>query len=199
MAVFRSVIASMIAVIFAENLIFGRGLGTSALAAAAKKKGALAGYSLSVIFMTAMANVLSWVTEYFFGDDANYRYYQPVFYICIISVLYFVMLFAMWKLKGDRFRQIRNYLHISAFNCAVMGVMLLTSDICNSFAEYLVYGLLSGIGYAFAVFMVSAVCDRIYSDKAPRSFRGFPLLLIYIGILSMAFFVLTGHTLTFSY
>lgn len=199
MAVFRSVIASMIAVIFAENLIFGRGLGTSALAAAAKKKGALAGYSLSVIFMTSMANVLSWVTEYFFGDDANYRYYRPVFYICIISVLYFVMLFAMWKLKGDRFRQIRNYLHISAFNCAVMGAMLLTSDVCNSFAEYLVYGLLSGIGYAFAVFMVSAVCDRIYSDKAPRSFRGFPLLLIYIGILSMAFFVLTGHTLTFSY
>ena len=199
MAVFRSVIASMVAVIFAENLIFGRGLGTSALAAAAKKKGALVGYSLSVIFMTAAANVLSWVTEYFFGDDANYRYYQPVFYICIISVLYFVMLFAMWKLKGDRFKQIRNYLHISAFNCAVMGVMLLTSDICNSFAEYLVYGLLSGIGYAFAVFMVFAVCDRIYSDKAPRSFRGFPLLLIYIVILSMAFFVLTGHTLTFSY
>ena len=39
--------------------------------------------------------------------------------------------------------------------------------------------------------------DKLYSEKAPYAFRGYPLMLIYIGILSMAFWGLSGHTLNY--
>lgn len=91
----------------------------------------------------------------------------------------------------------RKYVHISTFNCAILGAIYLNSKYCITLPEYIFHGLGIGLGFVLAVYMVAVVYDRLYSKDVPFSFRGYPLVLIYIGILSMAFYMLTGHTLTY--
>ena len=59
------------------------------------------------------------------------------------------------------------------------------------------YGFGTGLGFFLACFMLNIAHDRLDSEKIPRVFRGFPIMLIYIGIVSLAFNVLVGYTAEF--
>jgi len=59
------------------------------------------------------------------------------------------------------------------------------------------FGLGAGIGFTLATFFISVAYDYLYSAAIPRAFRGFPILLIYIGLLSLAFYGLVGHQLQY--
>ena len=75
--------------------------------------------------------------------------------------------------------------------------MFLNSKYCTTLVEYIVHGIGVGLGFVFAVYLVAIVYDRLYSENVPYCFRGYPLVLLYIGILSMAFYGLLGHSLNY--
>lgn len=39
--------------------------------------------------------------------------------------------------------------------------------------------------------------EKLDSDKIPRIFRGYPIMLVYIGVISLAFYALAGYTVDF--
>jgi electron transport complex protein RnfA len=39
--------------------------------------------------------------------------------------------------------------------------------------------------------------DKLDSEKIPKVFRGYPIMLIYIGVVSLAFYALAGYTADF--
>lgn len=59
-----------------------------------------------------------------------------------------------------------------------------------SFADYLLYGFESGAGFVAASLILSAAFGRLNSSRVPSSFRGFPAMLVYLGIISMAVYSL---------
>ena len=89
-------------------------------------------------------------------------------------------------------------MHISAFNCAVFGILYLSVQQCTTPADFAVFGLFSGLGFMAAAFMTAIVYDKLYSEDVPMFFRGYPALLIYNGILAMACYGLTGHQLAYT-
>ncbi|MCM1382075.1 MAG: hypothetical protein NC192_09055, partial [Muribaculaceae bacterium] len=114
-----------------------------------------------------------------------------------LGVVYIATLLCMWRFFPKMFVKMRKYIHVSVYNCAVLGSMFLTSKYCETAGDYFLRGLGIGLGYVLAVYLTAAVYDRLYSEKSPFAFRGYPLLLIYLGILSMAFWGLSSHTVNF--
>ena len=53
----------------------------------------------------------------------------------------------------------------------------------------------SAVGYAAALVLVSEGQRKIQNRNVPASFRGLPVTLVYIGVLALAIYGLTGHTL----
>ena len=49
-----------------------------------------------------------------------------------------------------------------------------------------IFGLKSGLGFFLTALMLSAVRERLYDEEVPETFRGFPAIMIYTGLLSMA-------------
>ena len=88
-------------------------------------------------------------------------------------------------------------IHMSAFNCTVLGALLLSTNEMRSAAGMIGFGLGSGIGFTMAAYLISIAFDKLNSEKIPKAFRGFPIAMIYIGILSLAFYGLVGHELPF--
>ncbi len=182
--------------VFVENTIFSRALGTSTLVVVARSRKNLFGFGLSVTYITALISVMTYFADKLLGGVNSYVY-TPLVYILILGVVYILTLLCLWKFLPKLFYRMRKYIHISAFNCAVLGSMFLISKYCETLTDYFVHGLGIGLGFVAAVYLTAIVYDRIYSEKAPYAFRGYPLMLIYLGILGMAFWGLSGHTLNY--
>ena len=183
--------------VFVENTIFSRALGTSTLIVIARSRKNLLGFGLSVTYITALISVLTYFVDKLFIGNSNSYMYMPLIYIFILGFVYILTLLCMWNFAPKAFARMKKYIHISAFNCAVLGSMFLVSKYCETLADYFIHGLGIGLGFVFAVYLTAIVYDKLYSEKAPYAFRGYPLMLIYIGILSMAFWGLSGHTLNY--
>ncbi|MGN0696017.1 MAG: Rnf-Nqr domain containing protein, partial [Oscillospiraceae bacterium] len=195
MEIIKSIIVTLFVMIFTENIVFSRSLGTDTIVAISKNRKSIFGFSAAVTYLCTAANILVWLVERNFRNAADYRTYQPIFYVCILCMLYFVSIMLVWKFMGDKIDSIRKYIHFAVFNSAVLGTMLLSSVDCRSLYEYIIYGLGSGLGYSLALYLTASVYDRLNSEKVPAAFRGYPLIMIYLGILSMAFFGFSGMPL----
>ena len=83
---------------------------------------------------------------------------------------------------------------------ALFGMMLCITQVLvertQSFTlgESLGFGLGSGIGYVLAVLLVTEARHRLRSKAIPKAFRGLPITLVYIGVLALAIYGFTGHS-----
>jgi electron transport complex protein RnfA len=192
----RYILVALSAVML-ENLIFSRALGTSTLILIAKSRKNIVGFGICVTYITTVTSVIQYFADRYIISQNTNVLYKPLFYIIIIGTVYIITLLCLWKYLSKVFGKMKKYIHISAFNCAVLGSMFINSNSNNTIIGYILFGLFSGLGFILAIYMTAIVYDRLCSEKVPLSFRGYPLILIYIGILSMAFYGLTGYGLSF--
>ena len=66
-----------------------------------------------------------------------------------------------------------------------------------TFGQTMGFALGSGVGYVLAVQVVLEGQRKLDSEKVPGIFRGLPVALLYIGILALAIYGFTGHTVAF--
>ena len=82
---------------------------------------------------------------------------------------------------------------MATFNSAVMGMLLITATQSFTLLQTLGFALGSGVGYMMAVVIVTEGQRKLRSRSVPAAFKGLPVTLLYIGILSLAIYGFTGH------
>lgn len=180
--------------IFVQNIIFTRALGTSASLFIIRKRYSIWQFGLILTVIATLSSVLT-----YFADKRiqrlRYAYYMtPLFYVMIVGLVYIAILLFCSRFLRKYNEQVRPMIHLSAFNGAVFGGLFLSSK--YGLSGHIAFGLGVGIGFILASYLISIGYDRLNSDKIPPAFRGFPITLIYVGILSLAFYGLIGHELS---
>ena len=61
-----------------------------------------------------------------------------------------------------------------------------------SFAESVVFGLGSGIGFAIAIIALAAIRERMVYSDVPAGLRGLGITFITAGLMSLAFMMFSG-------
>ena len=84
--------------------------------------------------------------------------------------------------------------YISFFPACVLGTVLVERTQSFTLEQSLGFGLGSGLGYLLAVMLVTEAQNRLRSRAIPEAFRGLPVTLIYIGVLALAIYGFTGHS-----
>lgn len=194
---FSQCFSAMLLMIFVENMVFTRALGTSTALVIIRKKNSLGIFGITVTSITVVASVIAYLLEPMLFGIPNVSYFRPLIYVVVISLVYLAALAISGYLKESIREKVKPMIHITAFNCVVLGTLLLAVPEKLEFAGMLGFGLGAGIGFALAVFFISVAYDYLYSKAIPKAFRGFPALLIYIGLLSLAFYGLVGHQLPY--
>ncbi len=189
---FQTILFAFTAMIV-ENMIFARALGTSTILVASKNKKQLVGFGFAITYITVISSMLTFLLDRLFLGKTAYTYLMPFAYVLCISIVYVLTLLLMWKFLQPLFVKVKKFVHTSAFNCAVLGALFLNSNSNRSFREYIIFALASGIGFMLAAYFLKIAHDRMSAEYVSKSFRGYPLMFIYIGILSMAFYGLLGH------
>jgi len=186
--------------LFLQNAIYERALGINILLYASRRKWDVIGFTLSLCYITITSSAAIWALDFglaaAFGEYENYAMFVPVLYIATVGIIYVVSLLIVWKYFHKLFKKIKKFVHLTVFNCAVLGGLFINSLAGRDFFSYIGYGLGTALGFFLAGFLLYVSYERLNSELVPRAFRGMPIMIIYVGILSMALHAFAGYVVS---
>ena len=186
---------SFLAATFAENIIFTRALGTSWLLYLLKNPKDLWLCSGLLAVITTLSGAMGYPLRGF-AEDSEYAYILlPMLYILCTAVVYIGVYFGLKPILKEHFTAIESKLGAAAFNCAVLGSLLIPANQRFNISKTLGYGIGMSFGFLLAVLIIGYGIKRLETKRVPKAFQGLPVMLIYLGLLSLAFYGLTGHQL----
>ncbi|WP_024859608.1 Rnf-Nqr domain containing protein [Ruminococcus flavefaciens] len=180
--------------LLAANLILSQALGTSTMFIAADSKKNMIATSCVITVFTTLGSAAAYLIDSLLPTSAADL--RLLFYTAVIGILYIIMLTVSYFAGRKWFADFRKYIHVSAFNCAVMGTLFTISgraedySIAFDLGGYVFAGFEAGLGFIVAALILAAAYRKLNSAKVPASFRGFPAMLVYLGIISMAVYSL---------
>ena len=191
---FLNILSAAIIAVFVQNSILERALGANVLIYASRKKEHVIGFFVAITYITTASSPFVWILDTYLGNSEFYHLIMPLLYILIIGIIYVVTLVLIWRFAPKLFSSLKKYVHLSVFNCSVVGALFLCSYQGSDIFTYIGYGLGTGIGFLLASYLLYIASERLNSPLVPDSFRGFPIMLVYVGILSLALYAFTGYT-----
>lgn len=118
-----------------------------------------------------------------------------------LDLLLYVMLILIIVLASQKifhrlfpliFQQVDAVIPIILINSVLLAVILLQESQINSLINSFFFGFGTGLGFLFLLLVVTCLRERIDNENIPKPFRGLPILLIAMGMLSMGLMGLTG-------
>ncbi|MCL1831911.1 MAG: hypothetical protein FWG45_03245 [Oscillospiraceae bacterium] len=193
MELIGSFISAALLALFLQNAIYERALGINILLYASRRRQDVIGFTLGLCYITTLSSAAVWCLDYFFGDYKHYYLIVPVLYILTVGIIYMASLLVLWRYFHDLFKKIRKFVHLTVFNCAVLGALFLNAQLGEGILGYIGYGLGTALGFAVAGFLLYIAYERLNAELVPASFRGMPIMIIYVGIVSMALHAFAGY------
>lgn len=178
---------------FVENAIFSRALGTSVAFYASRRKESILGLGFGITYVIVVSSFITYWIDMLFSGYEYYYVIMPLIYIAVISVVYTVSLLLVWRFMHKLFRSIKKYVHLSVFNAAVLGALFLNTVYNQDLIAYIGFGVGISAGFFIAVFFLHIANERLNSPLIPEAFRGMPIMMVFVGIMSLAFYALTGY------
>lgn len=181
--------------IFAQNAVFTRSLGVSRLVQlVGDERTSSWWFALMLCVTQVLVAPLVYFAGSFIAPLPNRAQLRPVMYLTCIAAVCLFELLVLKLAKGPRSGQLIRILPIAAVNSGVLGTVLVERTQSFTLEQSLGFGLGSGLGYLLAVMLVTEAQNRLRSRAIPEAFRGLPVTLIYIGVLALAIYGFTGHS-----
>lgn len=145
-------------------------------------------FTVSAFAASALVSVVILIL----GDHRLRAYLRAPLFSLAAIIVYFVLLWASAKLLDYR-HVIKELLPYAVFNTAVFGIFYISTVKAFTIPEILSYSLGTGLGCTLALLLICNAKRRLSLIPVPRPFRGIPILLVYLGILSLAVYGFVGH------
>ena len=173
--------------VFGQNMLLGRALGMSDILTAINHKKSLPKLLLLVGCWSTAGVMLMWLISRFVIDMDGYVLFA-LMHSLICAALYFQSDRVLARFSPEAHDKWGEILPHALINSIVVGAPLsaLASGIPNWYTA-LGYGIGSALGLGLGIVIIKngmAILDR---PDIPKAFRGVPIMLIYIGILSLGF------------
>ena len=182
--------------IFAQNAVFTRALGVSRMVQLVgddRTSSVLFGVMLCIT--QALVAPLAFAAGGLIAPLPNRAQLRPLVYVASIAVVCIVEHLVLWLLRGlPRRGQLMRIVPLAGLNSCVLGTVLVERTQTFTLGQSLGFGIGSGLGYVLAVLLVTEARHRLRSKAIPTAFRGLPITLVYIGVLALAIYGFTGHS-----
>ena len=181
--------------IFAQNAVFTRSLGVSRLVQlVGDERTSSWWFALMLCITQVLVAPLVYFAGSFIAPLPNRAQLRPVMYLTCIAAVCLFELLVLKLAKGPRSGQLIRILPVAAVNSGVLGTVLVERIQSFTLEQSRGFCLGSGLGYLLAVMLVTEAQNRLRSRAIPEAFRGLPVTLIYIGVLALAIYGFTGHS-----
>jgi electron transport complex protein RnfA len=170
-----------------ENVILMKYLGICPMVGTYHREKSTLYSGIIVTFVILVTSLMSYLIYYYILVPSNTTYLRTIIFILVIALLIQLIQLIMKKVMNNTYLLIQNYLPFITTNCAVLGILLLIVQKEYNLSQTIVYALGSSIGFTLITYIFSSIRERLDSSPIVKAFRGFPIGLITIGIMSMIF------------
>jgi electron transport complex protein RnfA len=189
-----------ISAVFIYNVILSRFLGLCSFVAISKETKPALAMSLSVMFVTTMSSIITWLIYRFLLIPFHLTYLRTISFILVIATFVQFVEMVIRKISPPMYRFFGIYLPLITVNCAVLGVAVLNSDmffiqgkaVPGSFVYSTFQGICVGLGYTLAMLLMSGIRERLDLCNVPEAVKDFPLAFIIASIMSLSFLGFNG-------
>jgi electron transport complex protein RnfA len=182
----------LIGSILINNFVLHYFLGICPFLGVSKKIDAALSMGLAVTFVMAITAVVSWLINHWILIPYGLEYLQIVSFILVIASLVQLVEMFIRKTSPPLYQAMGIYLPLITTNCAIMGLALLAALKNYDFAEAVVFGVGSGLGFTLAIVLMAAIREQLELADVPRSLQGAAISLIIAGIMALAFLGFSG-------
>jgi len=175
-----------------NNVVLVRFLGLCPFMGVSNKYGAAIGMGLATTFVLTLAATASWLLETYLLAPLGLEFLRILTFILVIAAVVQFTEIAIRKFSPVLYQVLGIYLPLITTNCAVLGVALLNVQEQNSFAESVLYGFGSALGFTLVMLVFAGLRERLELSNVPEAFKGAPIGLVTAGLLSMAFMGFSG-------
>ena len=183
----------------AQNVIFTRGLGLSSGLRMINdpRKDTLYFCGALTFFQIVNSVLVYFISPLIRTTFLEYsRFITPVVIVACCALSYILVVLGLgMTIKKSTFRKVIHSLTGASINSAIVGTIILTLNSGFNLVETIGFAFGSSVGYFLAMLLISEGERKIRHDLIPESFRGLPVTLIYISVLALAVYGLTGHSM----
>ncbi len=173
--------------VFVSNLVLTQFLGLCPFIGVSNKTENAAGMGFAVIFVMSTATLITWAFHNFVLKPLSIEYLQTVIFILVIASLVQLVEIVVRKTSPPLYQALGIYLPLITTNCGVLGIALISVREEYNAIESLSAGFSAGVGFFLALFLMSAIRERLDTEKVPQYLRGTPIAFISGGLMALAF------------
>ncbi|HAN30336.1 MAG TPA: NADH:ubiquinone reductase (Na(+)-transporting) subunit E [Myxococcales bacterium] len=184
--------------IFVENMALAYFLGMCSFLAVSKKVSTALGLGMAVIFvLTVTTPVNNLLHQYVLKPDAliegvDLSFLAFLTFIGTIAAMVQIVEMALDRYAPALYSALGVFLPLIAVNCAILGASLFMGERDYNFAESVVFGLGSGIGWALAIVALAAIREKLRYNAVPPALRGLGLTFMITGLMAIGFMAFSG-------
>jgi Na+-transporting NADH:ubiquinone oxidoreductase subunit E len=190
--------------VFLENVALAYFLGMCSFLACSKKVETAIGLALAVVFVQTLTvplnnlllnnllaeGALAWISPEF--ASVNLSFLSFILFIATIAAAVQVVEMTIDRFAPALYISLGVFLPLIAVNCVILGGSLFMQERDYTFAESVVFGFGSGLGFAIALIALAAIREKMSYSDVPAGLRGLGITFITVGLMSMAFMVFSG-------
>ncbi len=181
-----------IGAILVNNILLIQYLGNCPFLGTSKRMDTAVGMAMAVIFVLAMAGIVTWIVYQVFLEPFGLEYIRTLVFILVIAALVqFVELF-LKKTIPALYAGLGIFLPLITTNCAVFGVCIINIDEEYGFLEMLVSSLAYPAGFGLALILFAAIRERIIIGRVPTPMQDTAIGLVTAGFMSLSFLGFKG-------
>jgi Na+-transporting NADH:ubiquinone oxidoreductase subunit E len=188
--------------IFIDNMALAFFLGMCTFLAISKKIQAALGLGIAVTVVLAITvPVNNLIYTYLLADgalawagypDLNLSFLGLLSYIGVIAALVQILEMFLDKFVPALYNALGVFLPLITVNCAILGASLFMVERDYNFAESVVFGAGSGVGWALAIVALAGIREKLKYSDVPEGLQGLGITFIAVGLMSLGFMSFGG-------
>jgi Na+-transporting NADH:ubiquinone oxidoreductase subunit E len=190
--------------VFVENLALAFFLGMCSFLAVSKRVSTAIGLGLAVTFVLAITvplnnliynrllreGALAWLSPELAEVDLSFLVFLS--FIGTIAAMVQIVEMVIDRFVPALYAALGVFLPLIAVNCAILGGSLFMEQRDYAFAESVVFGLGSGVGWFLAVVGLASVREKLRYSNPPVGLRGLGLTFMIVGLMALGFMSFAG-------
>ena len=188
----KVLIAILMSTVLVNNYVLCQFLGCCPFLGVSKVLKDSVGMGVSVVLVMLLATAATWPIDVFLLQRYGMGYLQIIVFILVIGSIVQFLEIVLKKYIPPLYASLGVFLPLITVNCGVLGVTIANINYEYTFIESMVNALGAGLGFLLAMVIFSGIREHTENADPPESFKGLPITLLSVAILSLSFFGFSG-------
>lgn len=175
-----------------SNVVLSQFLGICSFLGVSKKTETAAGMGGAVVFVITIASFVAGLLYKFILVPTHFEYLKTIVFILVIAALVQIVEMFLKKFVPSLYKALGVYLPLITTNCAVLGVALTNVQKGYNVLQGTINGFATAVGFTISIVLMAGIREKIAYNDIPKSFQGFPTVLLTAGLMAIAFFGFSG-------